>query len=103
MKKVAMLLSAIGFAIAAPLATASEDGLELMPSRIEGVEITHFVRDARCPGAQRRRRVLRARHRRRLAPVTYDRSTEKPGCGRAFSLVRGKGRPTRYQARGGRR
>ena len=49
MKKFAVLLSAIGFAIAAPLATASEDGLELMPSRIEGVEITHFVRDAGAP------------------------------------------------------
>jgi hypothetical protein len=44
MKKVAILLTAIGFAAAAPLAGASEDGIDLMP-RIEGVEITHFVRD----------------------------------------------------------
>ncbi len=49
MKKFAILLSAIGFAAAAPFAIASEDGLELMPSRIEGVEITHFVRDAGTP------------------------------------------------------
>jgi hypothetical protein len=49
MKKFAILLSAIGFAAAAPLAGASEDGLELMPSRVEGVEITHFVRDAGTP------------------------------------------------------
>ena len=44
MKKVAILLTAIGFAAAAPLANASEDGIDLMP-RVEGVEITHFVRD----------------------------------------------------------
>jgi len=49
MKKVAILLTAIGFAATAPFAIASEDGLELMPSRIEGVEITHFVRDAGTP------------------------------------------------------
>lgn len=47
MKKLAILLSAIGFAAATPLASASnEDGLDLMPSRVEGVEITHFVRDS---------------------------------------------------------
>ena len=45
MKKFAILLTAIGFAAAAPLATASEDGLDLMP-KVEGVEITHYVRDA---------------------------------------------------------
>ncbi|HET9043308.1 MAG TPA: hypothetical protein VFN70_09190 [Burkholderiales bacterium] len=44
MKKVAILLTAIGFAAAAPFAIASEDGIDLMP-RVEGVEITHFVRD----------------------------------------------------------
>ena len=44
MKKFAILLTAIGFAAAAPLASASEDGIDLMP-RVEGVEITHFVRD----------------------------------------------------------
>lgn len=44
MKKLATLLTAIGFAAATPFAIASEDGLDLMP-RIEGVEITHFVRD----------------------------------------------------------
>jgi hypothetical protein len=44
MKKFATLLTAICFAAAAPLASASEDGIDLMP-RIEGVEITHFVRD----------------------------------------------------------
>jgi hypothetical protein len=49
MKKLAVLLSAIGFAAAAPLANASEDGLDLMPSRVEGVEITHFVRDSGAP------------------------------------------------------
>jgi hypothetical protein len=50
MKKFAILLSAIGIAVAAPLAGANEDGLDLMPSRIEGVEITHFVRDLGTPG-----------------------------------------------------
>lgn len=49
MKKLATLLTAIGIAVAAPFAIASEDGLDLMPSRIEGVEITHFVRDAGTP------------------------------------------------------
>jgi len=49
MKKVAILLTAIGFAAAAPFAIASEDGIDLMPGRIEGVEITHFVRDAGTP------------------------------------------------------
>jgi hypothetical protein len=44
MKKFAILLSAIGFAVAAPLASADTAQLELMP-RVEGVEITHFVRD----------------------------------------------------------
>jgi hypothetical protein len=47
MKKLAVLLTVIGFA--APFAYASEDGLELMPSRVEGVEITHFVSDAGAP------------------------------------------------------
>jgi hypothetical protein len=49
MKKVAILLTAIGISATAPFAIASEDGLDLMPSRIEGVEITHFVRDAGTP------------------------------------------------------
>jgi hypothetical protein len=49
MKKLATLLTAIGFAAATPFAIASEAGLELMPSRIEGVEITHFVRDSGTP------------------------------------------------------
>jgi hypothetical protein len=49
MKKVAILLTAIGFSAAAPFAIASEDGIDLMPGRIEGVEITHFVRDAGTP------------------------------------------------------
>jgi hypothetical protein len=48
MKKLAALLSIVGFA-ATPFANASEDGLELMPNRVEGVEITHFVRDAGSP------------------------------------------------------
>jgi hypothetical protein len=45
MKKLTVLLSAIGFATAASLVNASEDGLDLMP-KVEGVEITHYVRDA---------------------------------------------------------
>jgi hypothetical protein len=49
MKKLATLLTAVAFAVAAPFAIASEDGLDLMPGRIEGVEITHFVRDAGTP------------------------------------------------------
>ena len=43
MKKLAVLMTVLGIA-AAPLANASEDGIELMP-RVEGVEITHYVRD----------------------------------------------------------
>lgn len=44
MKKLAVLLSAIGFAAVAPLATASEDGLDLMP-KWRSVEATQYVRD----------------------------------------------------------
>jgi hypothetical protein len=44
MRKLAVLLTAIGFAAAAPLASADTAQLELMP-KVEGVEITHFVRD----------------------------------------------------------
>jgi hypothetical protein len=36
-------MTVLGIA-AAPLANASEDGIELMP-RVEGVEVTHYVRD----------------------------------------------------------
>jgi hypothetical protein len=43
-KKVAVLLTAIGIAAAAPLAGASEDGLDLMPS-VRGIEHTQYVRD----------------------------------------------------------
>jgi hypothetical protein len=50
MKKLAALLTAVVLSAAAPFATASsEDGLDLMPSRTEGVDITHFVRDAGAP------------------------------------------------------
>jgi hypothetical protein len=51
MKKLAALLTAVALSAAAPFATASEDGLDLMPSRTEGVDITHFVRDAGAPTA----------------------------------------------------
>ncbi|MFO1362881.1 MAG: hypothetical protein U1F45_10455 [Burkholderiales bacterium] len=50
MKKLAALLTAIALSAAAPFAAASnEDGLDLMPTRSEGVEITHFVREAGAP------------------------------------------------------
>jgi hypothetical protein len=45
MKKFAILLTAIGFAAAAPLATASEDGIDLMPNA-RGIEMTSYVSDA---------------------------------------------------------
>ena len=45
MKKLAILLTAIGFAAAAPLATASEDGIDLMPNA-RGIELTQYVSDA---------------------------------------------------------
>ena len=45
MKKFAVLLAAIGFAVAAPLATASEDGIDLMPNA-RGIELTQYVSDA---------------------------------------------------------
>lgn len=45
MKKLAILLTAIGFAAAAPLATASEDGIDLMPNA-RGIEMTQYVGDA---------------------------------------------------------
>jgi hypothetical protein len=48
MKKLAILLSVIGISAVAPFATASEDGIDLMP-RVEGVEITHYVQDAAAP------------------------------------------------------
>jgi hypothetical protein len=44
MKKLAVLLSAIGFAVVAPLASANEDGLDLMP-KWRSVEATQYVRD----------------------------------------------------------
>jgi hypothetical protein len=50
MKKLALVLSAVVLSAAAPLATASnEDGLDLMPKRTEGVDITHVVRDSGAP------------------------------------------------------
>jgi hypothetical protein len=45
MKKFAVLLAAIGFAAAAPLATANEDGIDLMPNA-RGIEMTNYVSDA---------------------------------------------------------
>jgi hypothetical protein len=42
MKKFAILLTAIGLAAAAPLASANEDGLSLMP-KADGVELTQYV------------------------------------------------------------
>ncbi|MGH8695512.1 MAG: hypothetical protein ACREVS_03465 [Burkholderiales bacterium] len=45
MKKFAVLLAVIGFAAAAPLATASEDGIDLMPNA-RGIEMTQYVSDA---------------------------------------------------------
>ena len=48
MKKIAVLLSAIGFVAVAPLASASEDGLELMP-KWRSVEATQYVRDEGAP------------------------------------------------------
>ena len=44
MKKLIALLTAIGFAAAAPLATASEDGIDLMPNA-RGIEMTQYVSD----------------------------------------------------------
>jgi len=44
MKKLAILLTAIGFAAAAPLASADTAQLELMP-KVDGIEMTQFVRD----------------------------------------------------------
>ena len=45
MKKLIVLLTAIGFAAAAPLAGASEDGIDLMPNA-RGIELTTYVSDA---------------------------------------------------------
>jgi hypothetical protein len=42
MKKFAVLLTVIGLAAAAPLASANEDGLALMP-KADGVELTQYV------------------------------------------------------------
>ena len=44
MKKLAILLTAIGFAAAAPLASADTAQLELMP-KVDGIEMTRFVAD----------------------------------------------------------
>jgi hypothetical protein len=44
MKKFAVLLAVIGFAAAAPLAGANEDGLDLMP-KARGIETTQYVSD----------------------------------------------------------
>jgi len=45
MKKLAILLTAIGFAAAAPLASADTAQLELMPNA-RGIEMTQYVSDA---------------------------------------------------------
>ncbi len=45
MKKLAILLTAIGFAAAAPLASADTAQLELMPNA-RGIEMTQYVGDA---------------------------------------------------------
>jgi len=44
MKKLAVLLTAIGFAAAAPLASAHTAQLELMP-KVDGIEMTQYVAD----------------------------------------------------------
>jgi hypothetical protein len=44
MKKFAVLLTVIGLAAAAPLASANEDGLALMP-KADGIELTQYVSD----------------------------------------------------------
>jgi hypothetical protein len=44
MKKLAVLLTAIGLSAVAPFATASEDGLDLMP-KVSGVETTSYIHD----------------------------------------------------------
>jgi len=45
MKKLIVLLTAIGFAAAAPLASADTAQLELMPNA-RGIEMTQYVGDA---------------------------------------------------------
>ncbi|MGH8682645.1 MAG: hypothetical protein ACREVS_04265 [Burkholderiales bacterium] len=45
MKKLAILIAALGFVAAAPLAAASEDGIDLMPNA-RGIEMTQYVSDA---------------------------------------------------------
>jgi hypothetical protein len=44
MKKFAVLLAAIGFTAAAPLANADTAQLELMP-KVDGIEMTRYVAD----------------------------------------------------------
>jgi hypothetical protein len=44
MKKFAVLLAAIGFTAAAPLASADTAQLELMP-KVDGIEMTRYVAD----------------------------------------------------------
>ncbi len=44
MKKLAMLLTAIGLAAAAPLAAADTAQLELMP-KADGIDLTQYLRD----------------------------------------------------------
>lgn len=44
MKRVATLLSAVCIAVVAPLAGASEDGLDLMPG-VRGIERTSYVQE----------------------------------------------------------
>ena len=51
MKKLAVLLTAIGFAAASPLASADTAQLELMP-KVGGIEITQFVRDEGASAAK---------------------------------------------------
>jgi hypothetical protein len=50
MKKLAALLTTIGLVTVAPLAGASEDGLDLMP-KARAVEATQYVRDQGPSGA----------------------------------------------------
>jgi hypothetical protein len=51
MKKLIVLLTAIGFAAAAPLASADTAQLELMPNA-RGIEMTQYVSDAGLSAAK---------------------------------------------------
>ncbi len=51
MKKFATLLTVIGLAVAAPLAGASEDGIDLMPNA-RGIEMTQYVSNADTTAAK---------------------------------------------------